>query len=104
MRHKGIIMIEDNGDPYNPASAAYVGDAAVKAEAREEQATDLIDRLATLLRKRCTTNGDYGWGIYANGEETDALRAADLFLSPDVPIQKCRYCRGDETATACECV
>lgn len=29
-------MIEDNGDPYNPASRAYVGSAAAEAEAREE--------------------------------------------------------------------
>jgi hypothetical protein len=38
-------MIEDNGDPYNPASAAYVGEGCIL----EEKCDLLLADLASLL-------------------------------------------------------
>jgi hypothetical protein len=50
------------------------------------------------------------WNDVAAGEQACAimLRGSesldDLFAALEEPPPRCRYCRGDETAYACECV
>jgi hypothetical protein len=68
-------MPEDNGDPYNPASAAFIGHAAAEAEERELAFEELREVLANAPRP--DTNDAIAWlhnySQWWHGERTKAL-------------------------------